>query len=85
MPVLKPKISGLNYLRKMREMVTEKTKERTRLQQTRSPEDKRLLNKLCGQLKQVIRGIKNKSLTSFLCSLFDDKETEFSFWKQLNI
>ena len=53
-PMLKSKIPGLNYLREIREMVTDKRKARRRWQQTRSPEDKRLLNKLCKQLKQAI-------------------------------
>ena len=69
-----------NYLKEIREIVPEKRKAR-RWQQTRSSEDKRLLNKLCVELKQVIREIKNASLTSFLRNLSDDKETDYSLWK----
>ena len=58
MAMLKPKLPGLNYFKEIREMVTEKRKTRRRWQQTRSPEDKRLLNKLYGQLKQVIHEVK---------------------------
>jgi hypothetical protein len=75
------KTPGLNHLREVREMVVEKRKARKRWRQTRCPEDKKLLNTLCEQLKQEIRKIKNESFTRFLSDLSEDEEMDYSLWK----
>lgn len=80
-PKLKPKTSGLNYIKEIRDLVHEKRKARKKWQQTRSPDDKRLLNKLCEQLKNKIKAIKNESFENFLRELTDDETTDYSLWR----
>lgn len=77
-PTLKPKIPGLNYIKEVRDLVQEKRAARRRWQQSRSPDDKKWLNKLCKQLKEEIKAIKNEGFTSFLRELTDDRDTDYS-------
>lgn len=56
------KSSSVICLKEIKKMVSEKRKARKRWKQTRSPGDKRLVNKLSGQLKRAIREIKNKKI-----------------------
>lgn len=84
-PILKPKTPGLNYVKEVRSMVQEKRKARKKWQQSRSPEDKRVLNKLTQQLKEEIKIIKNESFQSFLRELTDDKDTDYSLWRAAKI
>lgn len=83
-PKLNSKTPGLNYLREVREMVAVKRKARKKWQQTRSPENKRLLNKLCEQHKQTNREIKNESLSKFLSDLSIDKKRNIHSGRQLS-
>lgn len=80
-PTLKPKTPGLNYIKEVRDLVHEKRKARKKWQHTRSPDDKRVLNNLCEQLKNEIKAIKNECFENFLRELTADESSDYSLWK----
>ena len=70
-----------NYPLEVRELVREKRKARKIWQRTRSPENRKVLNFLCNKLKQLIKEIKNETISKYLLGLSEQKDTEYSLWK----
>ena len=64
-PPVRPKTPGISYIKAIRDLVQEKRKTRKKWQQTRSPDDKKRLNKFSEQLKLEIRAAKNETFTEY--------------------
>lgn len=62
------------YPVEVRDLIGRKRKARKRWQNSRAPEDKTLLNKLCNDLKSLIKKIKNESINNFLQGLSAEKD-----------
>ena len=69
------------YPSEIRNLLQEKRRSRRRWQQTRSPEDKKLLNNLGQNLKRAIQTYKNESFTQFLHGLTNEESTNYSLWR----
>lgn len=80
-PEIKRKLKGNNYPREILELIVQKRKARKKWQQTRSAQDKTLLNNLTSQLKDEIKQVKNDTITDYLKKLTNDSSTEYSLWK----
>lgn len=80
-PVLKTKLKGHNYPREIKMLLNEKRKARKKWHQTRSPQDKKILNNLTQQLKREIQQLKNESFNTYLKNLTNDQSTDYSLWK----
>lgn len=72
------------YPRFIKEKILEKRKYRKIWQRTRYPSDKRILNKVTRELKEMINDVKNKSMQSYLTGLGATKECNYSLWKATN-
>ncbi len=73
--------SAILYPLKIRQLVEGKSRARRQWQNSRSPADKTILNRLCKKLKEEVREIKNTSFQSYLLSLTPTSETDYSLWK----
>ena len=80
-PEIKRRISGNNYPKEIRELISEKRKLRKTWQQTRSPHDKTRFNNFSQKLKRSIKQIKNDSINTYLQKLTNDTSTDYSLWK----
>lgn len=69
------------YPLEVREMVAKKRKARKTWQRYRTRENKTILNNLGNKLKTLIRTVRNESVSKYLASLTDQKDTEYSLWK----
>ena len=78
---IKQKVTGNNYPREIRKMITEKRKIRRKYQQSRSPHDKRILNNITQKLRREIQQIKNETMNAYLIELTDDASTDYSLWR----
>lgn len=72
---------GISYPADVREMILAKRKARRKWQQSRSPDDKTILNHLNNVLMKRIKEFKNESIGRFLNYLTDDVSTNYSLWK----
>lgn len=72
----KPK-SPAEVLKKL----AEKRKAKKTWQRTKSPEDKRKLNKATAELKNLLQNIQNESFEKKIQSLSSNKSTDYSLWK----
>lgn len=69
------------YPIEVRELVQEKRKARKKWQRSRAPQDKTILNRLCNELKALIKEVKNETIGKFLSTLTATKDTDYSLWK----
>lgn len=65
----------------IKEKIEEKRKLRKRWQQTRSPADKKKLNKAVKETKILLNKVKNESIRNYLQNLTNTSETDYSLWK----
>ena len=82
-PEIKRRTKGNNYRTEIRDLITEKRKERRRWHQTRNPQDKTELNNLAQQLKREIKELKNDTISAYLRELTNDNSTDYSLWKAI--
>lgn len=80
-PNIRRRITGSNYPKEIRDLITQKRRLRRKWQQTRAPQDKTNLNNASQQLKREIQRIKNETISAYLKELTDDSSTEYSLWK----
>lgn len=80
-PVASKISGGHKYTKEIKEMVLEKRKMRRRWHQTRSPADKKVLNKITKELSLKIKEYKNITLTKYLNQLTHERDTNYSLWK----
>ena len=73
--------SAITYPLEVRIMVAKKRRARRRWQESRDPTDKATLNKLCKELREKIREVKNNSFQAYLGSLTPTETTDYSLWK----
>lgn len=76
---------GQNYPQEIKDLVKEKRKARKKWQQTRSPQHKSNLNRLCNVLKKTISEFKNCEVGNYLESLTAGKESNYSLWKAIKV
>lgn len=65
----------------VRQKISLKRKLRRRWQKTRSPEDKKILNKCTEELKELLREVRNDSFQKYLSELSPCQNTDYSLWK----
>ncbi|KMQ83299.1 reverse transcriptase [Lasius niger] len=70
-----------NYPEYIMNMVKNKRKARKRWNQSRDPEDKRVLNNLSQKLRREIKSLKENNLKNYLSNLSAEKESNYSLWK----
>lgn len=80
-PTFKLKNRLTYYPAEITKLIAEKRRQRRIWQQTRFPQDKRLLNNLTKQLRNAIQKFKNESMSSYLNQLTSDRTTDYSLWK----
>lgn len=73
----------VKYPQEIKDLVREKRKERRKWQQTRAPQYKSNLNRLCNLLKKMISDFKNREVGNYLESLTAGKESNYSLWKAI--
>ena len=69
------------YPLEVRELLIEKRKARKKWQINRTPQYKTKLNQLSNKLKNLIRKIKNATISNYLKGLSAERDTEYSIWK----
>jgi len=77
----KRKQFGINFPREVRYLIAQKRKLRKKWHETRSPNDKRILNNACQQLKRLLRDFKSVTLNSYISNLNTDRSSGYSLWK----
>lgn len=65
----------------VKELLMKKRKARKTWQRARTAENKKTLNRLCNDLKELIKKEKNESLGNFLSNVTAQKDTDYSLWK----
>lgn len=70
-----------NYPKHVRDKIAEKRQARRKWQYTRNPNDKRILNKLTKDVKNLLREITNKKFHDYINSLSPNSENDYSLWK----
>lgn len=71
------------YPREIIELVREKRKARKKWQNTRAPQHKTVLNRLCNRLRDSIREFKSNKIATYLENLSAERESNYSLWKAL--
>jgi hypothetical protein len=71
----------VSYPMEIRELVAEKRKARRRWQNHRSQQNKTMLNHLSNKLTHTIKEVKNETITRYLLTLTDGKDSDYSLWK----
>lgn len=80
-PIIRRRVGGNNYPLEIRSLIKEKRRARRHWQQTRSPCDKNVVNRLTRQLKKEILSWKDATFNTFLSQLSNEKATDYSLWK----
>lgn len=80
-PIILPQSNNKIFPIEVRELLSKKRRARKHWQQERTPENKRILNRLSSQLKKLIKSIKNRTTSSFLQNLSSCEKTNYSLWK----
>lgn len=80
-PILNKRVSGNNYPLEIRNRIKEKRRARRIWHQTRSPQDKNIVNRLTRQLKHAIIDWKNVTFNNYLSRLSNHKTSDYSLWK----
>lgn len=70
-----------SYPLEVRELLLMKRKARKKWQSERTSENKTILNRLSNKLKNLLKEMKNKSLSLYLENLSGTKESNYSLWK----
>lgn len=76
-----PKNSNIQISTEIRQFINEKRRLRRNWQLSRNPDDKRLFNKACRELKLLLYEYKNKATAEFIEKINSSKYDEHLLWK----
>jgi len=80
-PPLRTQHSQHDNTETVKHILREKHAARKRWQNSRSPRDKQIYNRLAKELKQLLHNIRNSSVQHYLTNLTPTMETNYSLWR----
>lgn len=80
-PILKKPETQMSYPPSVRGLIAKKRKLRKKWHETRSPQDKTILNNATQTLRREIQKFKHANLNQYLSELTYDNKTDYSLWK----